>query len=277
MIMTQLRSGNFGMHAKDIMRRLRLAYLVGCGFALFASACLAQTAVAASADACPQMVLAARALPPPSRPPEAGSSEDCLVAATALDVRGAEIVDLRERERFLAFHVPGAQQGSLTELMVSPGMSYRPLVLYDAGRFHADALQLCTRLRQAGLRRAHVVDGGIAAWAQLHENPKSLLVNRLADAEIAAALGEPGSQAAALSPSLRFAAHGAHTPAPERRIVLADADTPLSRIQPLLGRKTITFYWVGSAHRLHELLDTQVAQERKRLQGPGVRNTCSAL
>jgi rhodanese-related sulfurtransferase len=264
------------MHAKDTVGRLRPAYLAGCCLALFAGACLARTP-ATSADTCPQMALAARALPAPSRAPVAGSGGDCLVAAAALDAPGAEIVDLRERERFLAFHVPGARQGSLTELMVRPGGRDRAVVLYDGGRFHADALQLCTRLRHAGLRKARVVDGGIAAWAQLHDQRMALTVNRLADAEVAAALGEPGSQAIALSSSLRFAVRGAHTSPPGRRIVLADAGTPASRIQPLLGKGWVTFYWIGSARRLHELLDTQLAQERKRLQGPGVRNTCSAL
>jgi len=266
------------MHAKDTMGRLRLMHLAGCCLALFAGASLAR-ASATSTDTCPQMVLAARALPPPSKAPAAGTGDGCLVAATALDAPGAEIVDLRERERFLAFHVPGARQLSLTELMVQPGGHDRAVVVYDGGRFHADALQLCTRLQHAGLRTARVVDGGIAAWAQLHDQRRALTVNRLADSEIAAALGEPGSQATAISTSLQFATRGARTPAPApvRRIVLADAGTPASRIQPLLGKGMVTFYWVGSAERLHELLDTQVAQERKRLQGPGVRNTCSAL
>lgn len=263
------------MHAKDSVVCLRIASLVGCCLAIFAGTCLAQTAP--PADTCPQMMRAARALPPPPRAPVAERGEDCLVPASALDVSGTEIVDLRERARFLSFHVPGARQGSLTELMTRPGGRDRAVVVYDDGRFHADALQLCTRLRHAGLHWAHVVDGGIAAWAQRHGHPKALRVNRLADAEIAAALGEPGTHATALSSSLQFAVRAARASSPERRIVLADAGTPVSRIQPLLGKGIVTFYWIGSAQRLHELLDTQVAQERKRLQGPGVRNTCSAL
>lgn len=264
------------MHIKNTIGRRRLAGLAGCCLALFTGTCLAQPP-AAAADTCPQMALAARALPPPSRAPATGGGDDCLVAASALDAPGAEIVDVRERERFLAFHVPGARQGSLTELMVRPGSRDRAVVVYDGGHFHADALQLCARLQHAGLRKARVVDGGIAAWAQLHGHPKAVLVNRLADTEIAAALGEPGSQATALSSLLHFAVGGARPSAPGRRIVLADAGTPLSHIQPLLGKGKVTFYWIGSAQRLHELLDTQVAQDRKRLQGPGVRNACSAL
>lgn len=262
------------MHAKDSAGSLRLTSLLGC-LAIFTSACMAPPV--ALADTCPRMRLAAQALPPPPKAPVVERGEDCLVGASALATSGAEIVDLRERERFLAFHVPGARQGSLTELLVRPRSRDRAVVVYDGGHFHADALQLCTRLEHAGLHRVHVVDGGIAAWAQLHRHPEALLVNRLADTEIAAALSEPDTQATALSSSLQFAAHAARGPAPGRRIVLADAGTPASRIQPLLSKGLMTFYWIGSPRRLHELLDTQVAQERKRSQGPGVRNSCSAL
>jgi len=227
---------------------------------------------------CPQMVKAILAkAPSPKAPATAANAEDCLVKANALDTKDREIVDLRERGHYFTFHVPGAHHASVTELAMQPGMRSAPVVAYGSGHFHADALQLCDRLRHAGLRRVHVVDGGIAAWAQLHQLEKTMVLNRLQDREVAAALGEPASQAVALAPSLQFGVRSPLAIHAKRRIVLADTNTPLPLIRAQLEKGTVTLYWVGNAERLHTLLDVHTAQERKRLDGPGVRNTCSAL
>jgi hypothetical protein len=215
--------------------------------------------------------------PPPKAPTVTANTGDCLVTAGALDAEGSEVVDLRESERYYTFHVPNAKHASVTELAMQPGVRNTAVVAYGSGHFHADALQLCDQLHHAGLRQVHVVDGGIAAWAQLHRLPETLTLNRLQDMEIAAALGEPSSQVTPLSPSLQFGARKSRTAKAKRRIILADTNTPLPRIRAQLEKGTVALYWIGSARHLHALLDAHSAQERKRLDGPGVRNTCSAL
>lgn len=207
--------------------------------------------------------------------------DSCLVKAHALDIGDVEVLDLRERVRFLEFHVPGARQATVAELITRPGTSSRPTIVYDGGRFRSDALQLCDRLRHAGFRQVHVVDGGIAAWAQLHALPEALALNRLSDADVAAALAEPGSRPVVLDDSLRSAlppAKAAISPAhTERVIVLATTTTPLSAIRTRLKKSVTTLYWSGSPERLRQLLQTQLAQDRKRLAGPAVSKACSAL
>jgi rhodanese-related sulfurtransferase len=237
---------------------------------------------AAAVGKCPLLVLAARnKAPPPSAPDVSSNGDSCLAKAHALDAGGAEIFDLRERARFLEFHVPGARQATITELVIRPETGSRPMIVYDGGRFRSDALQLCDRLRHAGFRQVHVVDGGIAAWAQLHALPEALALNRLSDADVAAALAEPGSRPVVLDDSLRSAlpsakpaVNPAHT---ERVIVLATATTPQSAIRARLKKGITTLYWSGSPERLRQLLQTQLAQDRKRLAGPAVSKACSAL
>jgi rhodanese-related sulfurtransferase len=217
---------------------------------------------------------------PPSAPDVSGQKESCLVEAQVLDNHGTDIFDLRDRAGFLEFHVPGARQATVTELVTRPGTSRRPIIVYDGGRFRSDALQLCDRLRHAGFRQVHVVDGGIAAWAQLHDLPETMALNRLSDADVAAALAEPGSRPVVLDKSLRSALPVARDVTPagtERVVVLATAATPQPAIRARLKKGITTLYWRGTAKRLRQLLDTQLAQNRKRLAGPAVSKACSAL
>lgn len=231
---------------------------------------------------CPLLVLAAQnKAPPPSAPNMSGDGDSCLVKAHALDISGVEVLDLRERARFLELHVPGARQATVTELVTRPGTGSRPTIVYDGGRFRSDALQLCDRLHHAGFRQVRVVDGGIAAWAQLHALPEAMALNRLSDADVAAALAEPGSRPVVLDdalhsalPSAKAAISAART---ERVIVLATATTPQSAIRTRLKKGVTTLYWSGSPEHLRQLLQTQLAQDRKRLAGPAMSKACSAL
>lgn len=236
----------------------------------------------AIAEKCPLVALAAvNKAPPPSAPTVAIDRKSCLIKATALDTGGTDIYDLRDRGRYIEFHVPGAQQATVTELVTRPGTSTRTAVVYDGGRFRSDALLLCDRLRHAGFRQLHVVDGGIAAWAQLHALPETMALSRLADTDVAAALAESGSRPVALTESLRsalpplmVAGRPHHI---ERVIVLATPDTPETAIRARLKKGTTTLYWAGTPERLRQLLSTQLAQDQKRLAGPAVAKACDAL
>nr|WP_199038781.1 rhodanese-like domain-containing protein [Dyella sp. ASV24] len=236
-----------------------------------------------AAAQCPALVEAAKHKAPPQAAPTVrpSSGSSCLVSAAALDAPGVEIIDIRDRTQFLQFHVPGAQQASAATLTTLPGLRNRKTVVYGDGKFRSDTIQLCERLRQSGLQQVTVVDGGIAAWAQLHGREEVLATNRLSDAEIAAALAEPGNTPVILADSLKSLASVARSsgsPKARRNVVLADAATPVSAIQAQLSKGAATsLYWVGSSDQLSRLLDTQLAQDRKRLAGHGESATCSSL
>jgi rhodanese-related sulfurtransferase len=231
---------------------------------------------------CPLLVEALRdRRPPPAAPKVTGGTESCLVDATALDSHDDDVFDLRDPDSFLAFHVPGAQRISVAALTTLPGMSSRSAVVYDSGRFRSDALMLCDRLRRYGLKQIHVVDGGIAAWAQAHAKPEVMTLNRLADTDVAAALAEPGSRPIALADTLNQVLPITVTTSDQakakRLILLATPATLPAAIRTRLRPGQTAFYWVGTPTQLRRLLDRQLALEQKRLSGPAVSKTCSAL
>lgn len=237
-----------------------------------------------AAGQCPALVEAAKhKAPTPAAPTlHASPGDSCLVNAAALDATGVDIIDIRDRTQFLQFHVPGAQQASADTIATLPAVRSRKTVIYSDGKFRSDAAQLCERLRQSGLAQAHVVDGGMAAWAQLHGREEALATNRLSDAEIAAALAEPGNASIVIADSLKPVAAtlpgNARSSKARRNIVLADAATQASTILTQLGKgSTTSLYWIGSAEQLRRLLDVQLAQDRKRLAGHGESATCSSL
>lgn len=230
---------------------------------------------------CPLLDLAAANRPPtPAAPDTPHNTENCLVAASLLDSANVDILDLRNRAQFVEFHVPGAKHATVTELITQPQTSDRQIIVYDGGKFRSDAAQLCGRLSHVGIGRIQVVDGGIAAWAQLHELPETMALNRLADHEIASALNDPKNDAIALDPLLRplTAESKAHqSRRPDRLVILGTPGTPPSEIRMRLKADYTTLYWIGAPERLRELVNVQLKQDEKRLAGPAVSKTCSAL
>lgn len=209
--------------------------------------------------------------------------KSCLIAAKAVG-HSEEVFDLRDRAEFIDFHLPGAQSATVGSLSTMPRVGEKRVVVYDSGRFRSDALLLCDRLRSAGVRQVKVVDGGIAAWAQVHARPQTLTLNRLSDADVPAALSEVSGGAVVLAESLRpalrqFGIKSSSTAAarPTRVVLLADAQTPLATIQAQLAKSTTAFYWVGTADRLQALLGAHLAQDRKRTAGPAQPQACGAL
>ena len=248
--------------------------LIFCGTATAADA-------GSSVERCPLLAQAAlNKLPPPSAPLVSSDGKSCLVGASMLDMGGVDIFDLRERDRYNEFHVPRAQLATVTELITRPVPGSRTAVIYDSGRFRSDALLLCDRLRHTGFQQVHVVNGGIAAWAQLHTASEATTLSRLSDSDVAAALAEPGSRVEAMAESLRAVLppkSGLAAAKIDRVIVLTTASTPDMVLRSHLKKGVTTFYWAGTPERLRHLLNTQLAQDNKRLAGPAVSNTCSAL
>ena len=199
----------------------------------------------------------------------------CLISAKQVG-SGPVLVDLRSRQDFSRFHIPGAINQQLNQLL-----SQRPrgAVVYDAGKLTQDAELLCERLQRYGLQDVRVIDGGIAAWSQLKAPQQALVTSRLDDREVASALLGTRGQVVTLSPG--FTQVLALLP-PARKLggqtfVLATSEAEASR--HLASRKTggTALYWIGEPARLHELIEQLVAQDRKRESGPGYSPTCSAL
>jgi rhodanese-related sulfurtransferase len=248
--------------------------------AMFATA-VAAAPPASNALSCP--IDAARAAAraaepaPPAKP--VVDTTGCLVPVRMLRP-GVRLYDLRAREDYVEFHVPGAQQADVFELAAMPSTNGGDFVAYDAGRRRAEALATCERLRAHGLKKARVLDGGIAAWAQVHDRSRGMQLNRLGDEELAAVVIDPATRAVVLAEPLRPALRAlpATAPAkPARTVLLADAQTPTAAIAAKVAAAPGTFYWIGTPQALQSLLAAQVAMERKREAGPSERSSCSAL
>lgn len=198
--------------------------------------------------------------------------------------RSATVFDIRDRSDFVQFHIPGAENLPFGALTAMPKPDAKPVVIYDSGRFRSDAYSLCSRLRSVGIEHVKVLDGGIAAWAQMHAPAQMLALNRLSDSDMPAALSDVEGGPVVLSASLRsalrqFGIKALPTPATRssRTVLLADDTTSLSAIQAQLAKSRTAFYWVGTAERLQTLLGTHLAQDRKRMAGPAESRTCGAL
>lgn len=207
-------------------------------------------------------------------------AKGCVVDAGAIG-KEAKIVDLRSREEYATFHIPGADNQPMTALM---NHGAKKVIVYDGGKLPQDAQLLCERAARYGLKQFQVIDGGLAAWSQLHAPAHSLEASRLNDAEVSSALIANESQVLSLSAEFGAtlksiqsspAARGAR-----RVIILASSSAQLPQIQKQLTRKPggrTALYWIGDAGRLQTLIGHHVAQDQKRLDGRGHSSTCSSL
>jgi rhodanese-related sulfurtransferase len=254
-------------------------------FAFLLTAALAPATVAAFDPAntlsCPiDAARAAQRAGEPAAPSgPAIDTRGCLVPVQALRP-GTRLYDLRDRADYLDFHVPGAQHARLVEIASMPRTDGGDFVAYDAGHSRAEALATGARLRSRGLGKARVLDGGIAAWAHVHDRARGIALNRLDDAELAALVSDPATRpvvlAAALRPALGAVPASAAAKA-QRTVVLADEQTPTADIAAKVAAAPATFYWIGTPQLLQSLLAAQVALDRKREAGPAERSACSAL
>lgn len=248
-------------------------------FGMFALALVAHPAT--SASTCP---LAAAPTATQNAPSHAAPEDSsCLVGAKAVRASD-EVYDLRSRSEYLEFHIPEARHSNAAELSRILRGSDKAVVVYDSGKFRSDAFLLCSRLRSNGFRNFRVIDGGIAAWAQAHRRPERLTVSRLSDAEVSAALSDPRNSALALDDALRpvLSEHRIRQTSSAgsgRRVIVADTTTPAEKINASLdgSGSAAAFYWIGSRDRLVTLIHSHLAQDQKRVAGPGQSATCSTL
>jgi rhodanese-related sulfurtransferase len=227
---------------------------------------------------CP--ILAGRAAQPAQAIPTASTNASCLIDVGAVrpDDR---LYDLRDRADFAEFHLPGAASASLSELLSQAPSGKARLVVYDSGRFRSDASMLCDQLQAAGLANAKVMSGGIAAWAQVHEPDRALLLTRLSDGDLPGVLAQADVRARTLAPSLAPAlgalAGGPAKAGRTRLVFLADATTPIATIQAQLAKSKGAFYWIGTPDRLRTQIANHLAMDKKRVAGPAQAAACSAL
>ncbi|MBU8975694.1 MULTISPECIES: rhodanese-like domain-containing protein [unclassified Lysobacter] len=241
---------------------------------------LALPTSAIAATTCP--LAAAQAPASPSQAPLAPEDRTCLIDARALGAKPV-LYDLRSRSDYASFHIPDAQHASVAE--VSRLLRDRPgaVVLYDGGKFRSDAFLLCKRLRDEGLKNFRIIDGGIAAWAQVQRRAERLEVSRLSDAEVSAALSDRNVSAVALSDGyapvlsehrIRQATKGSTG----RKVLIADTFIPSARLEASLdGKGGPVLYWTGDRDRLVALIHTHLRQDQKRTAGPAQSTACSAL
>lgn len=199
----------------------------------------------------------------------------CLISTTKLPA-GIPIIDIRSREEFNTFHIPGASNQQLTQLL-----NQRPMnaIIYDGGRLSQDSMLLCERLQRYGLNGLQVIEGGIAAWSQAKRHPRAMEVSQLNDNEITSALLSGRYSITSLSPG--FQSVLASLPVPQdastQELILASSSSSVSaHLAQRRGGKT-SLHWIGEPLHLQTMLQTLLAQDQKRELGPGHSPNCSAL
>jgi rhodanese-related sulfurtransferase len=75
---------------------------------------------------------------------------------------GLRIVDVRPDSEYQAYHVPTAERMTLAQVVAAPFAAGETVVLYSEGGAHA--AQAWVLLRQAGVRDAWFLRGGILEW-----------------------------------------------------------------------------------------------------------------
>lgn len=139
-------------------------------------------------------------------------------------------------------------------------------------------------MRDAGLKNVRVIDGGIVAWARGRNQAGADMLGRLPDTDVAHLLFDPETRVVVHSASLADAVGdlpNAHSTSPARgvarTVVLVDPSVSPADIHAALAQaRVLPFYWVGTPDSLRRLLASDLAQERKRREGPGERLGCSA-
>jgi rhodanese-related sulfurtransferase len=244
----------------------------------------ADSRAGSSSSALPTCMIGAAAKVPLAAPvvtADATTRKHCLVDAGAIG-KNASIIDLRSREEYARFHVPGADNQPMTALL---NQGARKAIVYDGGKLPQDAQLLCERAARYGLKQVQVIDGGLAAWSQLYAPAHALEASRLNDAEVSSALLANESQVLSLSAEFGAALKSV-PPSPAARrasgrlLVLASSPAQLPQIQKQLVRKPggrTALYWIGDAGRLQTLIGQHIAQDQKRLDGRGHSSTCSSL
>ena len=82
---------------------------------------------------------------------------------------GLRVVDVRPDSEYASYHVPTAERMTLPEVARAPFAAGETVVLYSEGGAHA--AQAWVLLRDAGVRDAYFLRGGILEWLDDVMNP----------------------------------------------------------------------------------------------------------
>ncbi|MCW5295344.1 rhodanese-like domain-containing protein [Verminephrobacter eiseniae] len=92
----------------------------------------------------------------------------CSVAAPDIQPGLADTdmawIDVRPPMDFREFHIEGALNLSATDLYAKPYWRKKRVLLVGSGKAQHELHRQCTRLKQAGYDRVHVLRGGMALW-----------------------------------------------------------------------------------------------------------------
>ncbi|MDR0779783.1 MAG: rhodanese-like domain-containing protein [Pseudomonadales bacterium] len=75
-----------------------------------------------------------------------------------------QLVDLRTPAEFRIFHIDGALNLSLPQLLTKPYWRDKPVVLTGNGKGEIELYRACSRLRQSGYHQVRVLRGGMPMW-----------------------------------------------------------------------------------------------------------------
>ena len=73
-------------------------------------------------------------------------------------------VDRRDATDFRSFHIEGAMNLGITDLLAKPYWRSKKVVLVGNGRAEAELYRECARLKSVGYGRVHVLRGGMPSW-----------------------------------------------------------------------------------------------------------------
>lgn len=92
----------------------------------------------------------------------------CALAADAVQQQlrepGSVAIDLRAAADFEAFHIDGAVNANLADLLGKPYWRGKKVVLAGSGKGERELYAACARLKQAGYKNVAVLRGGMASW-----------------------------------------------------------------------------------------------------------------
>lgn len=92
----------------------------------------------------------------------------CALAAEPvqglLRQEGSVAIDLRAREAFDDYHIDGAVNATLADLLGKPYWRGKKVVLAGSGKGEREVYAACARLKQAGYKNVAVLRGGMMAW-----------------------------------------------------------------------------------------------------------------
>lgn len=125
----------------------------------------------------------------PSLEPDLSCALGVNEASPLLDEARTRFVDIRKQDQFEAFHINGALNMDVGQLVTKSYLRDSSLVLLGDGKSERELYLACTRLKQAGFHDVHVLQGGMTAWiAQnqpiLGQAPSLPQLMRLAPAEL---------------------------------------------------------------------------------------------